>query len=188
MLIEYLNHNEETYKIAIAGEASALDHELVMQLWIKLQAIAVGNHRAKILVQAIANLLPRRDIQAKGFSIEGLSDEQITELFYGETCEFIKSHTPKLEPQQSKIGMAPIPSTGNPTSDLLAQLTRQFEGRFTEAYFLAERVSFNGLDAFQRTYAEVCRDPDERNREYILAAYNKQVESDPAFKMMALGM
>lgn len=188
MLIEYLNNNQETYKIAIAAEASALDHALVMELWLRLQPIAVSNPRAKILVQAIANLLPRRDIQGKGFSIEGLSDEQITALFYGENCEFIKEHTPKLEPQQSKIGMAPIPSTGNATSDLLAQLTRQFEGRITEAYFLAERFSFNALDAFQRTYAEVCRDPDERNREYILKSYNRQMESDPAFKMMALGM
>lgn len=188
MLIEYLNNNQETYKIAIASEASALDHELVMQLWLKLQTIEVSNHRAKILVQAIANLLPRRDIQGKGFSIEGLSDEQIMGLFYGEDCEFIKAHTPKLEPQQSKIGMAPIPSTGNATSDLLAQLTRQFDGRITEAYFLAEKFSFNALDAFQRTYAEVCRDPDERNREYILKAYNRQMETDPAFKMMALGM
>jgi hypothetical protein len=49
-------------------------------------------------------------------------------------------------------------------------------------------LSFNALDAFQRTYAEVCRDPDERNREYILKAYNRQMETDPAFKMMALGM
>jgi len=71
MLIEYLDSNQNTISIAVTGEVSALDHELVMQLWLKLQQINIEMPVAKVLIQAIANLLPRRDIQGKGLVLQG---------------------------------------------------------------------------------------------------------------------
>ena len=169
----------------------AIDHELLMQLWIKLQQLSdVNLPVARVLMQTIANLLPRRDITGKGFSINGLSDEQLEALFIGEECELIKEHKPKLVAKIRDVAVdgAPIAPSGNPTSDLLAQLTRQFEGRFSEALSLISTLSYNALDAYQRTYSEVCRDPEERTKEYVLAKYREQVEHDPRFKMAALGM
>ena len=191
MLIEYLDDTQDTIAIAITGEAMAIDHELLMQLWIKLQQLS-GVHLpvAKVLMQTIANLLPRRDTIGKGFSLDGLSNAQLKVLFIGEECELIKEHKPKLVAKKRDVAIdgAPIASSGNPTSDLLAQLTRQFEGRFSEALNAINTLSYNALDAYQRTYAEVCRDPEERTKEYVLAKYREQVENDPRFKMAALGM
>jgi len=191
VIIEYLDQSQNTIAIAITSEAIAIDHELLMQLWIKLQQLNdIDLPVARVLMQTIANLLPRRDTTGKGFSIEGLSNEQLEVLFIGEDCELIKEHKPRLEPKKRDVTIdgAPIPPSGNPTADLLAQLTRQFDGRFSEAFTAINNLSYNALDAYQRTYAEVCRDPEERTKEYVLQKYHEQVENDPKFKMAALGM
>jgi len=183
--------NPDTIAIAITAEVMAIDHELLMQLWIKLQQLNdINLPVARVLIQAIANLLPRRDTMGKGFRIDGLTNAQLETLFIGEDCELIKEHKPKLVAKARDVTVdgAPIAPSGNPTSDLLAQLTRQFEGRFSEALNVINTLSYNALDAYQRTYAEVCRDPEERTKEYVLAKYREQVENDPRFKMAALGM
>jgi hypothetical protein len=192
MIIEYLDKaGTNTIAIAFTGEASAIDHELVMQLWIKLQVIGDPNLPvAKVLMQAIADLLPRRDVKSKGFKIKGLTEKMLRDIFFGEECQLIQEHKPRLEQKKRDVTIdgAPIPPSGDPTADLLAQMTRQFGGSFIEAKAAIESMSYNAIAAYQQTYAEVCRDPEERTKEYILNKYYEQVESDPLLKMAVLGM
>lgn len=70
MLIEYLNNNQETYKIAIASEASALDHELVMQLWLKLQTIEVSKFPSPCGVKVVGNPIVLKSIYDLIFKVQ----------------------------------------------------------------------------------------------------------------------
>jgi len=142
--------------------------------------------RCRTLIERIANLLPRIDIQGTGISVDSLSVESLEGLFIGEVKndELLPSRLMKLQefriPSKKKIKKdgepltpedVPINSSGLEFADTLATLISVDDG-VLGALRMCEELDAHTINATIFYLNELRRDPKDRLNEYL----NEQFE------------
>jgi len=176
-LIQLANKN-----YAIVSPVKAIHHNLLYNLLQELLQIkaVTGNYELSIC-QAILNLLPRHD--APHPVLVGEIEQGELDKVFGEEGIILKLHQPEPDPvipypKQEQVTNVPLPTGGNETGKLLAQITIQLQG-YDQAELLLRTLTMNELRSFLIVHGELSRPYEDRASEYRLDQYNKQIRDNP---------
>ena len=140
-----------------------------------------ADDRAWAMLQQLINQLPRLDAPGQtGFTL-------------GEEWLFLESFLSDVETlhevdaiEPAEIDATPIPSSGDPRADLLADLS--FEHGGESALALLKANDLNTLNHMIKRYNELARDPEEREQEAIALDYAEWKQENQTAYRQSLGL
>lgn len=154
--------------------AEAFAELLELQAIAKDPFIAFNDGAIASLLRFLSTFLPILPHRRGAFCVDPfltpLDIPSLTALFYGEDCQILKLHEqpdapPPLDQDEYTPENMPIPSSGNPTADLLARLS-QIDNSTANAQKLMETYDRATLHALFEQVNELRRDPKDRFEEY----------------------
>ena len=140
-----------------------------------------ADDRAWAMLQQLINQLPRLDTPGQtGFV---LGEEWLFLESFLSDVETLHEVSP-IEPADSEA--TPIPSSGDPRADLLADLS--FEHGSESALALLKANDLNTLNHVIKRYNELARDPKEREQEELAIDYADWKKDNQASYRKSLGL
>jgi hypothetical protein len=178
MAVYVFYHKRAEERIAIAPCAAKYNQILIhLLVEIEIEFNETGSVNLKT-AKAIADFLPRIDKRELeyGFSLEGLNNEDLIDLFVGAESRILNLHQVEKPPDSDKNDL-PIPSSGDPSVDLFAKLIG-VDGTVAGAETLWKSYSFDFLLKLSRQLKEIRRDPDDRITEHLQKTFIEQTTEE----------
>ncbi len=162
--------------IAIVAPCAASEQEKVIAILNLIQSRPVTDPYAIDLMKKLAAMLPRFDIEQKGFSLDTLPDETLEAIFYGsetEPCliEQIHALTPHKAKPSDKL---PLKLSPNRTANLVAQLIVISRETGCNTTDLIAQYPLATLDDMVRDFCEMVRPYEERVEEHLQDMWEEQ--------------
>jgi len=172
--------------IAIVAPCAASEQEKVIAILNLIQSRPVTDPYAIDLMTKLAAMLPRFDVEQKGFSLDTLSNETLEAIFYGsetEPCliEQIHALTPHKAKPSDKL---PLKLSQNSTANLVAKLIVISRETGCNTTDLIAQYPLATLDDMVRDFCEMVRPYEERVEEHLQDMWEEQHASkivDPEF-------
>lgn len=151
---------------------AAIDHSIAAQM---LEAVRGGDRE---LCQRLIDLFPRADCEGRGFPLQNIPPDLLSDIFLKEGCvieELLR--LPPQEKQAPSIRNPPLKESGNPMMDVFGRLSVSIG--IEPAWLLINKLSFEELIAWQEAYNEASRPIEERRKEYIDKLWEQQIAESP---------
>lgn len=143
----------------------------------------VADETAWVLIKQVVTLLPRLDSPQVGFPL-GESYLWLESFLFSDLDALHKVEP--VESTERDDDMPPVPSSGDPLADMVADFS--FQHGSVSAIALLDRFDLQTINQVVKRSNELARDPEERQQEELAIDYNEWKANNQSAYRQSLGL